>query len=355
MKTKLNVSSKMHILIIVSSVLVAIGLMVGLICQFVADGFFNYGGDYESYKSVTVSYKDVDFTREEMTQICTDAFNEAGVKNYAFADGNGSTGGGELIYKFTTSTDDTALSNAVIIIKSKVEEAANGEISFTTPSVHLDKTLLGGGKALSMCAIAVASLVVLHFAYFAIRYKLTSAFGAVLADIHNLLLFLALLAITRIPVGSSVFAFAALTVLVTVIGTCFLFDRVRKNTRDEALSKLSPLEITDLSARETFKFNIVLPACLAGVAVLLFVLLSISSLSPLAIMSPVLCALASFIACAYGTTMFTPAVFSRIKKIGADYKLKHARPAKEKKPTAVNKPEREPKSNHARPAEDIKD
>ncbi len=354
MKTKLNISCKMHILIIVSSVLVAIGLMVGLICQFVADGFFNYGSDYESYKSVTVSYEDVDFTREEMTQICTDAFNEAGVNNYAFAFGNGNTGG-ELIYKFTTSTDDTALNNAVIIIKNKIEEAVNGDISFTTPSVHVDKTLLGGGKALSMCAIAVAVLVVLHFVYFAIRYKLTSAFGAVLADVHNLLLFLALLAITRIPVGSATFAFAALTVLITVIGTCFLFDRVRKNTKDENLSKLSPYEITDLSARESFKFNIVLPACLAGVAVLLFVLLSISSLSPLAIMSPIFCALISFISCAYGTTMFTPAVFSRIKKIGADYKLKHARPAKEKKPTAANKSEREPKSNNARPAEENQD
>lgn len=331
MKTKLNISAKMHILIIVSSIVLAIGLMVGLICQFVAGGFFNYGGDYSSYKSVTVTYGVSDFSKEDMTEICDNAFSTVGVSDYAFTSGNVSNTKGEIVYKFSLSTDDTALENAVVIIEGKIAEAVQDEISFATPSVHVDKTLLGGGKALSMCAIAVAALVVVHFAYFAIRYKLTAALGAVLADVHNLLLFLALLAITRTPLGSSVFAFAALTVLVTVIGTCFLFDRVRKNSKDEALSKLSAFEITDFSANESLKMNLILPACLAGAALLLFVLLSISSLSPLAIISPVLCALISFVTCAYGTTMFTPSVFSRFKKLGVQYKANHARPAKVKK------------------------
>lgn len=331
MKTKLNVSAKMHILIIVSSIVLAIGLMVGLICQFVADGFFNYGGDYSSYKSVTVSYSVSDFSQEDMTEICDNAFSTAGVSNYAHTAGNISNTKGELVYKFSLSTDDTALENAVVIIEGKIADVVKDEFSSATPAVHVDKTLLGGGKALSMCAIAVAVLVVLHFAYFAIRYKLTAALGAVLADVHNLLLFLALLAITRIPLGSSVFAFAALTVLITVIGTSFLFDRVRKNSKDEALSKLSAFEITDLSANESLKMNIILPACLAGAALLMFVLLSISSLSPLAVMSPVLCALISFVTCAYGTTMFTPSVFSRFKKLGVQFKANHARPAKAKK------------------------
>ena len=60
MKTNFKLSSKMHILIIVSTVLIAIGLAVGLICEFVADGFFNYGADWASYKSITVSYNRID-------------------------------------------------------------------------------------------------------------------------------------------------------------------------------------------------------------------------------------------------------------------------------------------------------
>lgn len=50
----LKLSSKMHLLIIISSVVIAIGLAVGIICQFVANGFFNYNDDYANYKSVTV-------------------------------------------------------------------------------------------------------------------------------------------------------------------------------------------------------------------------------------------------------------------------------------------------------------
>ena len=47
--TNLKISAKMHILIIVSSVLIALGIAVGLICEFGADGDFTYGDDYKSY------------------------------------------------------------------------------------------------------------------------------------------------------------------------------------------------------------------------------------------------------------------------------------------------------------------
>ena len=63
--TNLKLCSKMHVMLIVSSVLIAVGIAVGLICQFVAGGYFNYGDDYKSYKSVEVSYAFVDFSDEE--------------------------------------------------------------------------------------------------------------------------------------------------------------------------------------------------------------------------------------------------------------------------------------------------
>ena len=88
MKTNLKLSSKMHIFIIVSCVLIAIGLAVGTICHFVAGGFFNYGGDYESYKSVTVDYQSIDFSGGEkeplelIEEICDKAFADAGVSSH---------------------------------------------------------------------------------------------------------------------------------------------------------------------------------------------------------------------------------------------------------------------------------
>ena len=101
MKTNLKISSKMHILIIVSTVLVALGIMVGLICHFVANGYFNYGGDWGSYKEVTVSYAYVDFsTDDEVVEICNKAFDDCGLKYQSAADGN-TEAGAVIVYSFS--------------------------------------------------------------------------------------------------------------------------------------------------------------------------------------------------------------------------------------------------------------
>lgn len=320
-------SSKMHLFIIISAIIIAVGVAVGLICQFAADGYFNYGSDWSSYKSVTVTYEYLDFADgDDVEKICDDAFDKAGVNSYVTQSGNWSRGG-VIVYKFTLSTSDEKLAAARDIIQTALAEnsklagdSAYEDILFSDSYVRVGKTLLGGGKTLMMCGIGLASVVAFEFLYFLIRYKVSMALGALLANVHNLALYISLLAITRIPVGTSMFAFAALTVLFTMIGCCFLFGKTRKNIKTEELSKLSAFEIVDLSAGETFKFNLIFTGSLAAVAVLMFVLLSISSLSPLAIISPVLCALVTFVSCAYGTLMFTPSVYSRFRQIGAKFK-----------------------------------
>ena len=63
--TNLKISAKMHIMIIVSAVIIALGIAVGCVCHFVADGYFNYSGEYKSYQSVTVSYVVLDFGKDD--------------------------------------------------------------------------------------------------------------------------------------------------------------------------------------------------------------------------------------------------------------------------------------------------
>lgn len=321
MKINFRLSSKMHLFIIISCVLTAIGLLVGTVCECVAGGFFNYGEDYSSYKSITVNYVNTDFSGggiepvDKIKEFCSDALSEAGVKSYSVTVGDSDTGG-TVIYKFTSSTDSGKLEDAKNAINEKLADFVKDNVANNSASATTSETLLTSGNAVAMAAVAVSVSIVIHFIYFIIRYKFTMALGAVLADIHNLALFLMLTAICRIPVGSSVAAFAVITVLLTIIGTCFLFDKMRKNFKDEALKKLSSFEIVDKTADESFIFNTVAPACLATVSVILFVLLSISSLSPLAIISPVLCSFVSFISCAYGSALFVPSVYSRFKLIG---------------------------------------
>ena len=334
MKTKLNLSSKMHLFIIITSVIIAIGIAVGVICQCVWGKYFNYGGDFASYKSVTVTYADIDFSDKKddpevvMDTICEKAFKNVGVSSYSKEYGDKS-GGGSITYKFVDSTDGAKLDKAVDAINAEIDEALAGDSMFSNASWNSVKAVFVSSKALLRGGIAIASIAVFHFLYFLIRYKLTMAFAALLADAHNLALYLSLLAITRVPVTAAITTFAVITVLITMIGTCLLFDKMRKGIK--SAEKKGEEFSVDKPADETFLLNVIFPACIAAVAVVIFVLMSISSLSPLAIMGPVFMALISCVSCVYGTAMFVPSVYSRFKQIGDNYKATHTRKAKSKK------------------------
>lgn len=330
MKTNnLKLSSKMHLLIIVSCIVIAIGLAVGTVCQFVAGGFFNYGGDYASYKSVTVEYEDIDFSgagKEPsalIKEICDGAFKAQGVSKTNLTSGETTTGG-KLVYEFSSSVDIEKLNLAAEAINGEIknEVSSAGGIQFSYASAHEEIAVIGGELAIVRAAIVLASVIVAHFIYFVIRYKLTMAFGAVLADIHNLALYIALVALCRVPVGSAIATYAVLTVILSVIGTGYFFGKLRANLKDEDNKKLSAFEITDKSSAESIKFNVIMPACLAGVSVVLFILMFISSLSFITVLAPVVCSLIAFASCAYGTAVFVPSVYPRIKLIGDKAKVK---------------------------------
>lgn len=330
MNKKIGFSSKMHLLIIISCILIAAGVAVGLIFQFTSNGYFNYSADWSDYKTVTVSYNYIDFSDPAtLEELCDDAFNEAGIKSYATQYGVSTSGGmRSIIFKFTASTSDENLSEACGVIQTAIGEQL-GEVYLSGAYVHGDAAVISGGKTLTMCAIGIASVIALQFVYFLIRYKISMALGVLLANVHNLALMLSLLSLLRVPVGSEVFTFAALAVILTMIGTCYYFGRLRKNIKNEDMQKLSVFEIVDVSSAETFKLGLLMICSVAIVAVLVLVLMMISTLSPLAVLSPVLCAIVTLAACLYGSLIFTPAVYSRFMLIGEKFKKK-ARPPHKK-------------------------
>lgn len=324
--TKLKLSSKMHIMIIVSAVIVAIGLAVGLICQFCADGYFNYGEDYKSYKAVEVNFSSVEVKDGDVVDICKNQFKDLKINYYACNYSDDTELGATYAFRFSESTSSEKLQTAAGNINAELGKkgALLSNASFRTA-----ETKLGGSKALIFGSIALASAVGFQFIYFIIRYKLSAALAALLADVHNLALFLSLLSLTRVPIGSSVFAFSVLCVLMTVIGCCFFFDRVRKNSKDEEFKNADVFAQIDLCAAESVKSAAVSAVGFAAVSVLIFVLLSISALSVTLVLTPALCGLICAAVCVYGTSFFTPAVYSRFKRIGDNFKAAHAKkPAK---------------------------
>ncbi|MCD8286330.1 MAG: hypothetical protein LUD50_03770 [Clostridia bacterium] len=349
MKTDFKLSGKMTLFIIISCVIVVASVVVGVVCSCLGYGYFNAGADWNSDKTVTLTWYYVDGFHEKdstLMEYCEKAFEDEGVSYYAVSYGTADDGsGGDITYTFTYSTDTDALEAACDTIRTdisgmfppeyKLDEDgntvtdANGEAVVSYQDVYLTKvyshvteTYAGSSKALIYASIAVATVIVFELLYVMIRYKISMALGGFLACIHNLALYICLVALCRIPVGTSMFAFAVLTVVVTMICTLFMYGKMRRNIKDETLADLTPAELTDRSASESFKVNLGITASLAAAVVVMFVLMSISSLSVLAIISPVLCALVAFVSCFYGTCFFLPSVYPRFRKIGLRFQRK---------------------------------
>lgn len=333
--TKFKVCAKIHLFIIISSVLIAIGLAVGTICHFCAGGFFNYGGEFADYKSITVRYS-LPVSESEAHSICEDALG--GLKSYEYADSR-TTYGNEIVYKFVSSTDTDKLNAAVAEINQKLGEKL--DINGNCASLHEGTVKAGGSKAITFAAIALASAAAFQFIYFVVRYKLRAAFSALLACVHNLGIFVALVAITRIPVGAEMIAFGAAVVFVTMIFSAVFFDRTRKNFANEKYAKSERLEVLDVSACESRMLTFTSVCVLAAVAVVLGVFASIAQLFAGALAPAALLVLA-MAAVGYGAMFFTPAVHGAIDETCERVKKylktkKKGKAAKTEKPADVEK------------------
>ena len=316
---KMKISSKVHLFIIISAVIVAIGLAVGLVCHFVFDGYFNYGAEFKSYNTIEVNYAYVDYSDEDdVVDICNGVFDKEGVSYYACVSGD-TDDGGRVIFKFSKGYEEEKLVKVAASVQTALQ---SGENMQSTSTFHTMDAELNGEKVLVYASIAVASAIVLQFLYFIVRYKLTMAFAACLANLHNLALYVSLLAITRVPVGISAVAFGALTVLLTMIACGYLFDRYRRNLKKEKYEKVSGDELTDICVSESFTAILYPVLGVAAAAVLLFVLLSISAMSVLTILTPAVAAILCAASAVYGTVFFVPSVYTRIKSIGDSVKAR---------------------------------
>lgn len=329
--TKFKVCSKIHLFIIISVLFIAVGMAVGTICHFCANGFFNYGEEFSSYKCVTVTYytseyKDADAIRP----VCDEALK--GFNAYEVSYYSDNRMGGEIIYKYSAGTDGEKLQSAVDALNIALDKNGSG---LNVASLHEVSVNEGGARALTYAAIALASAAAFQFLYFIFRYKLRAAFSALLACVHNLGVFVALAAITRIPVGAQFIAIGAAVVLLTMILTCVLFDRTRKNFKNEIYAKTERVEVVDTSACEVRTVSFIAVCALAVAVVVLGVFAAISQMW-IGALAPYGLALLGLIACFYGALFFTPAVHGAIdgvcEKAKASVKSagKTAKPAKDK-------------------------
>ena len=333
--TKFKVCAKIHLFIIISAIVIAIGLAVGTICHFCAGGFFNYGGEFADYKSVKVVYY-LPVTDKEALSVCDKALG--GLNSYEFSCDE-TNKGGEIVYKFAKSTDSEKLNKAVEEINEGLLEAftnkggqsATDEYKSGAASVHEGTVKEGGSKAITFASIALASAAAFQFLYFIVRYKLRAAYSALLACVHNLGIFVALAAITRIPVGAEMIAFGAAVVFMTMIASAVIFDRTKKNFANDKYAKSERLEVVDTSACEVRMLTFISVCVLAAAAVVFGVFAAIAQMWAAAL-APYALVIFGLIAVGYGAMFFTPAVHGAID--GVCEKVKESVKANKKGKTA---------------------
>lgn len=330
--TKFKVCSKIHLFICISVLFIAIGMAVGTVCHFLADGFFNYGGEFASYKSVSVTYYySEQNSATDIDKLCEEHLG--GLGSYGVSRSASDTCE-EIVYKFSPEADNAKLQSAVDAINEKFDGLES------SASLHEGIVNEGGAKNIVYAAIALASAAAFQFLYYIVRYKLRAAFSALLACVHNLGVYAALLAVTRIPVGTEAVAIGAAVVFITMIVCGLLFDRTRKNFKNEKYAKTDRVEVVDISACETRALTFTVICALAAAAVVLGAFAAISAMYAGAL-APCGVAVLGLAACMYGALFFTPAVHGAIDGVceRALASVKAKAPAKaEKKAAKTDKP-----------------
>ena len=318
---KLKFSSGMHLFIIITSIIIAVGLAMGLAFHFTSGTFFNWGGDYSSYRTVEVRYSVREIEEKEVMEACDAAFEENGVDYISYVTSGMSTES-RIEYRFTASQDPDALAKAAEAINDEVGIASD-RTGYATAYVDLNARF-NSNKDIMYAGIAVAAVVVFQFIYFVIRYKLTMAAAAFIGDVHNLALFYALLAITRVQVASSVVALSVFVVVLTMIGCGLLFEKMRKSFRTDEFKEMSSFEQVDAASKAAFSTVTTLNAGILAAAAIMLVLTAIIGGTAFGLLMPCVCALIAAAVCEYGTMFFVPSVYSRLKQRADRYAAQKA-------------------------------
>ncbi|MGN0812192.1 MAG: hypothetical protein ACI4MQ_01625 [Candidatus Coproplasma sp.] len=319
--TNLKVCKKLHVFIFISVLFIAIGMAIGTICHFVANGFFNYGGEFASYKSISATYYYSEHNADtDFKAICNQAVSNVSPIEVTYATNDL---GEEIVYKFSANTDKAKLEAVVDAINAHFTDLESGA------TLHEGVVNEGGAKNIVYASIALASAAAFQFLYFILRYKLRAAFSALLACVHNLGVYAALLAVTRIPVGTEAVALGAAVVVLTMILSGILFDRTRKNFKNEKYAKADRLDVVETSASESRNVTVITLISLAVVAIVLGVFATISAMY-IGAFAPFIIALLGVIACFYGSVFFTPAVHCAIDDTCEKVKARVTAPKKQK-------------------------
>lgn len=108
--------------------------------------------------------------------------------------------------------------------------------------------------------------------YLAIRFKLVSALTILCVSVHDVLLMLSVVCLTRIEINAGFLVAIMLTVILSLISSTIMFDKLKENKARELYKDLSSESLANLTIIETFKRISLIMLLVLIIAVLMLII-----------------------------------------------------------------------------------
>lgn len=305
--------------IAISSVIILAGIILFALLG------FNTSADRNDRKTFEVEYDVVVDTAENgietLKDACEAAFKTNGISYLTVQDAKADPVGGKIIYTFSANTSDEKLGAAKSTVSEFVKTTFEDAQVYASYHVSYNKSFT---EAAWRGAVAVAVGAVAALVYVAIRFGIGSALTGLTLCVHDVLVALGILAVTRIPVLSFmpviVGALAAFSSLLMWLIQCMKMRENFKN-QPETVSAEEAIEQSSKTARKTVYFA---AASIAIALVIFTVALAIGSGSIGAILFPLVCIIPVGVS-VYSSLLFGPALHVPVKTAFDKFKSKHKR------------------------------
>jgi len=191
----------------------------------------DYANRYEVHVSVDQNTKN---EKEVILEYAEKAFDEIGVSPVSYST-QILDDGSVVIYKFNQDITDSA--NTILsIVQDGLDE--KGEVNGVIAEVKVYETIGSSMGQLGWVALALGITVVVAFVLALILNKLAQALALAFSTIFSAVLFVALVALARIPAGAFIgFSIAIATVFATITST-FILGRYKELRKDPAFERV---------------------------------------------------------------------------------------------------------------------
>lgn len=171
-------------------------------------------------------------------------------------------------------------------------------------------------------AIGAAVVLVILFAYVAIRFRVGMGVTSLIAAVHDVAITFAVVALLRIPAGVSLIGVVAAALLLSIVQNMFVFGRMRRDFRSEEMKDLPAREAVALSIKGSRKGVFTIAVAAASFIVILGV---IGVFIGFDLASVMLSALIAVVASTYSSLLLSPAIYACIKEKSDEHRANKAR------------------------------